>query len=115
MTTLHVTVIHLNKRAGGLELCQPRGDGAAEEGGAEVERDAGEPDDEHPEGDALRPLPQDLERVARDLLRQDGGAVQHAGQQVDLAEARVYHSINVKIRLSISRLVMMQRISPWTR
>ena len=75
---------YLDQRARGLELGQPRGDGAAEEGGAEVERDAGEPDDEHPEGDALRPVPQDLERVARDLLRQDGRAVQHAGQQVDL-------------------------------
>ena len=82
----NVTHCDLDKRAGGLELCQPRGDGAAEEGGPEVERDAGEPDDEHPEGDALRPVPQDLERVARDLLRQDGGAVQHAGQQVDLAK-----------------------------
>ena len=76
--TLHCD---LNKWAGGLELCQPRGDGAAEEGGPEVERDAREPDDEHPEGDALRPVPQ---RVTRDLLRQDGGAVQHAGQQVNL-------------------------------
>ena len=52
---------YLDQRARGLELGQPRGDGAAEEGGAEVERDAGEPDDEHPEGDALRPVPQDLE------------------------------------------------------
>ena len=58
--------------------------GSAEEGGPQVEGDAGEPDDEHPEGDALRAVLEDLERVLADLLRQDRGVVQHAGQQVDL-------------------------------
>lgn len=58
--------------------------GAAEEGGPQVEGDAGEPDDKHPEGHALGAVLEDLERVLADLLRQDRGVVQHAGQQVDL-------------------------------
>ena len=58
--------------------------GSTEEGRPQVESDAREPDDEHPKGDALRAVLEDLERVLADLLRQYRGVVQHAGQQVDL-------------------------------
>ena len=60
--------------------------GAAEECWPQVESDAGEPDDEHTEGDALGTVLEDLERVLANLLRHYGGAVQHAGQQVDLQQ-----------------------------
>ena len=55
----------------------------AEEGGAEVDGDAGEPDHEQAEGDALRAVLQERESVLRVLVRKDGGVIEDRGQQVD--------------------------------
>ena len=58
-------------------------EGTAEEGWAEVDGDAGEPDHEQAEGDALRTVLEEGESVLGVLVRENGGVVEDRGEEVD--------------------------------
>ena len=58
-------------------------EGTAEKGWAEVDGDAGEPDHEQAEGDALRTVLEEGESVLGVLVREDGGVVEDRGEEVD--------------------------------
>ena len=80
---------HLHQRTRGLVYVEVGvgGQRAAEEGGAEVDGDGGEPDHEEAECDALRGVAHHLPRLQLALLQLGGDhrrGVQHRGQEVHL-------------------------------
>ena len=75
--------------AGGLQenVISVGGKASTEEGGPQVDGDAGEPDHEESEHDALFVVAEHQSHVLRGVLGHDGGVVDHRGQQTNLRVA----------------------------
>ena len=75
--------------AGGLQqnVISVGGQASTEEGGAQVDGDAGEPDHEESEHDALPVVAQHQSHVLRGVLRHNGSVVDHRSQQTNLRVA----------------------------